>query len=216
MTILPRFPMARTRPTITEASQKPVPLDPRLAGALHAWRRCTSYRAADDWVFARQPPTLRQSSYIHRASVLRNSCFRRLPRPTFAQGTCTNSTIKGSYGFAGTGFVPESAQGTVRFDPVSHVATAIYDGQGKISVKARVQYHGKVSPLDFNGSYDVHSDCTGSASFEDSSGKTLLMWNFVIVHGGDAVETIALRAPSQAGPCIRSRLARRSSNLKCH
>jgi hypothetical protein len=74
----------------------------------------------------------------------------------------------------------------------------------------------KVSPLDFNGSYDVHSDCTGSASFEDSSGKTLLMWNFVIVHGGDAVETIALRAPSRPGPCIRSRLARRSSNLKCH
>jgi integrase len=36
----------------TEASQKPVPLDPRLAEALHAWRRYTSYRAADDWVFA--------------------------------------------------------------------------------------------------------------------------------------------------------------------
>jgi integrase len=39
-------------PCKTEASQKPVPLDPRLAEALHAWRRYTSYRAADDWVFA--------------------------------------------------------------------------------------------------------------------------------------------------------------------
>jgi integrase len=36
----------------TEASQKPVPLDPRLAEALHTWRRYTRYRAADDWVFA--------------------------------------------------------------------------------------------------------------------------------------------------------------------
>jgi len=36
----------------TEASQKPVPLDSRLAEALHTWRQYTSYRAADDWVFA--------------------------------------------------------------------------------------------------------------------------------------------------------------------
>jgi hypothetical protein len=117
-----------------------------------------------------------------------------------AQGGCSNTTIKGAYGFAGTGFIPEISQSTVRFDPVSHVATAIYDGQGKVSVKARVQYHGKVSPLDFNGSYDIHNDCTGTASFEDSNGKTVLAWNFVVVHGGDAVETIALRAPSPPRP----------------
>src|SRR5258708_35219631 len=34
-------------PCKTEASQKPVPLDPRLADALHTWRRSTNYRAAD-------------------------------------------------------------------------------------------------------------------------------------------------------------------------
>lgn len=39
-------------PCKTEASQKPVPLDPCLAEALHMWRQHTSYRAADDWVFA--------------------------------------------------------------------------------------------------------------------------------------------------------------------
>src|SRR5438034_5776188 len=39
-------------PCKTEASQKPVPLDPCLAEALHTWRQHTSYRAADDWVFA--------------------------------------------------------------------------------------------------------------------------------------------------------------------
>lgn len=38
-------------PCKTEASQKPVPLDPCLAEALHTWRQHTSYRAADDWVF---------------------------------------------------------------------------------------------------------------------------------------------------------------------
>jgi integrase len=39
-------------PCKTEASQKPVPLGPCLAEALHTWRQHTSYRAADDWVFA--------------------------------------------------------------------------------------------------------------------------------------------------------------------
>jgi len=36
----------------TEASQKPVPLHSSLAQALHVWRRQTSYRKREDWVFA--------------------------------------------------------------------------------------------------------------------------------------------------------------------
>ena len=39
-------------PCKTEASQKPIPLDPYLAEALMAWRQTTRYRAPDDWVFA--------------------------------------------------------------------------------------------------------------------------------------------------------------------
>ena len=49
-------------PCKTEASQKPVPLDPRLAEALHTWRRYTRYRAADDWVFA-SPATRGRNPY---------------------------------------------------------------------------------------------------------------------------------------------------------
>jgi integrase len=39
-------------PCKTEASQKPVPLDSRLAKALKIWRHHTCYCKADDWVFA--------------------------------------------------------------------------------------------------------------------------------------------------------------------
>ena len=39
-------------PCKTEASQKPVPLDSRLAEALKAWRDHTKYSTAEDWVFA--------------------------------------------------------------------------------------------------------------------------------------------------------------------
>ncbi len=36
----------------TEASQKPVPLDPLLAKTLRTWRAHTRYKSATDWVFA--------------------------------------------------------------------------------------------------------------------------------------------------------------------
>ena len=39
-------------PCKTEASQKPVPLDSRLAEALKVWRDDTKYNKAEDWVFA--------------------------------------------------------------------------------------------------------------------------------------------------------------------
>ena len=39
-------------PCKTEASQKPIPLDSRLAEALKAWRGHTEYSQANDWVFA--------------------------------------------------------------------------------------------------------------------------------------------------------------------
>ena len=39
-------------PCKTEASQKPIPLDPYLAEALQQWRQQTRYKAPHDWVFA--------------------------------------------------------------------------------------------------------------------------------------------------------------------
>jgi integrase len=39
-------------PCKTEASQKPIPLDPQLADALLLWRQQTRFKRPDDWVFA--------------------------------------------------------------------------------------------------------------------------------------------------------------------
>ena len=49
-------------PCKTEASQKPVPLDSRLAAALKMWRDHTKYSQAVDWVFA-SPPARGQRPY---------------------------------------------------------------------------------------------------------------------------------------------------------
>ena len=39
-------------PCKTEASQKPIPLDPQLADALLLWRQHTRYKGPEDWIFA--------------------------------------------------------------------------------------------------------------------------------------------------------------------
>ena len=46
----------------TEASQKPIPLDPQLADALLLWRRQTRYKGPEDWVFG-SPATCGRSPY---------------------------------------------------------------------------------------------------------------------------------------------------------
>jgi integrase len=62
-------------PCKTEASQKPVPLDPRLVRTLRAWRRCARFRQPTDWVFA-SPAT--QGSLPFWAQTL----MRHFIRPT--------------------------------------------------------------------------------------------------------------------------------------
>jgi hypothetical protein len=119
----------------------------------------------------------------------------------FGQGTCGGAKLKGDFGFASTGFVPEQLQnGNVRFDPIAQVALVNYDGKTSISVKVRVQYHGQVSNQTLNGTYHVQPDCTGIATFLAEDQSVLLTWDFVLVHGGDEIETVAVRAKSASRP----------------
>jgi integrase len=57
-------------PCKTEASQKPVPLDPFLARTLRNWRAHTKYKAATDWVFA-SPHSGGRKPYWYQ-SLMRN------------------------------------------------------------------------------------------------------------------------------------------------
>ena len=57
-------------PCKTEASQKPVPLDPLLARTLRTWRAHTKYKAASDWVFA-SPYSKGRKPYWYQ-SLMRN------------------------------------------------------------------------------------------------------------------------------------------------
>jgi integrase len=56
-------------PCKTEASQKPIPLDSRLAEALKVWRDHTKYSTAEDWVFA--SPAAQGKRPFWRQSLMR-------------------------------------------------------------------------------------------------------------------------------------------------
>ena len=57
-------------PCKTEASQKPIPMDPCLAEALVAWLEHSKYRSPEDWVFA-SPNTRGRRPYWGQ-SIMRN------------------------------------------------------------------------------------------------------------------------------------------------
>lgn len=58
-------------PCKTEASQKPVPLDPLLASTLRTWRVHTKYKSASDWIFA-SPYSGGRKPYWYQSLMMRN------------------------------------------------------------------------------------------------------------------------------------------------
>ena len=80
----------------TEASRKPVPMDPMLASELWSWKQDSPYRQSDDWLFA---PRTRKNVHIGfltrqdlqiRICAHRGGIFRRAPRPFSADLPCAH------------------------------------------------------------------------------------------------------------------------------
>src|SRR5690349_15189757 len=93
-----------------------------------------------------------------------------IPLPLYGQAQCSTTKLKGAYGYAYEGFVPDVTTSGTRYDPVSEVGIVEYGGNGMISVKASAEYHGQVANRNITGSYQVEGDCTGWATFPDSTG----------------------------------------------
>jgi integrase len=99
-------------PCKTEASQKPIPMDPCLAEALAAWLEHSKYRSPGDWVFA-SPKTLGRRPYWGQ-SIMRN-----VIRPTAVNLGISRRigwhTLRHTYStlFAGNGCGYQGDAGTV-------------------------------------------------------------------------------------------------------
>ena len=86
--------------------------------------------------------------------------FQALP-VAYAQ-TCSNQTLKGSYGYTVTGTVVSSV-GPISPGPFGAVGRITFDGKGGVSTVRTLSDNGAVLPHDAgSGSYTLNSDCTGS------------------------------------------------------
>ena len=83
-------------PCKTEASQKPIPMDPCLAKGLVAWLEHSKYRSLEDWVFA-SPATLGRRPYwgqslmrnVIRPTAVKRGISRRIGWQTFRHSYST-------------------------------------------------------------------------------------------------------------------------------
>lgn len=92
---------------------------------------------------------------------------------THAQGGCSNSTLRGRFGFQIRGTV-------VGIGPIGDVALVTFDGDGNFTQTDNVSVNGFITlSRPGNGTYSVGSDCTGSQTLELPDGK-VLHTNFTI------------------------------------
>ena len=96
----------------------------------------------------------------------------------YAEGNegCTDQALEGRYGFNGDGYFTSSnvlPAPIGSFVPLADVGVFVSDGQGKITGSDTVSSGGEVIPRTFMGTYNVNSDCTGSAALQFNPGGTV-------------------------------------------
>lgn len=99
-----------------------------------------------------------------------------------ASQSCSNRTLKGSYG--------ASITGTIAGLPFAELDLVSADGKGNFSGTGTVSYNGSVSSVTFTATYSVNPNCSGSASL--STGVTQ---NFIIKTDGNEVQFIGTNDP---------------------
>lgn len=100
-------------------------------------------------------------------------------------GSCSNKTLKGSYGFLLDG--TDLASGL----PFRGVVMQSYDGKGGITQVDHVVFAGSPPPVEWapgTGTYSVNSDCTGAAVLNTYLGTINL--HFVVADNGKQIKQV--------------------------
>lgn len=83
---------------------------------------------------------------------------------TLAHATCSNASIKGTYGIVSTGL-----NGSLQ--PASSVDQISVDGLGHVSGTSTKSIDGTIVTYTITGSYNIAANCNGTASFNNQSGQ---------------------------------------------
>jgi hypothetical protein len=110
--------------------------------------------------------------------------------PAFASGKCTLGTLVGDYGFSASGLLPEAQKdGSIRYDPLTQITLVRFDGKGEVKIYSTIQSTKRGGGLNVSGKYFIEDSCVGRAELHSTDGS-VVMWRFVVVHGGNDIETL--------------------------
>jgi hypothetical protein len=101
---------------------------------------------------------------------------------------CSNASVKGTFGFKGTGFfvMPTSIAG-----PIATVSTLTFDGIGAVtSAVGSSSQNGNIGPQTETGTYTVNPDCTGTYMVVITPGGFTAHYFFVVDAGTYEIQII--------------------------
>ncbi len=99
---------------------------------------------------------------------------------------CSNTTLKGTFSFKGTG----SGIGPTAVTLLDNVLVQTFDGNNAVTAAGIRSFNGNISMVTQTGTYTVNPDCTGTYAVMVSPGSGTAHYFFVIDDSGNALQII--------------------------
>jgi len=100
---------------------------------------------------------------------------------------CTNATLAGPYGYSLTGNLIESQS----LAPYADVGSWNADGKGNLSGTGAESFAGTIEQgTSLTGTYNINTDCTGSASITYGNGIGAFHFNLTVLNNGQEIRII--------------------------
>lgn len=108
------------------------------------------------------------------------------------EGTCSNRTLRGHYGYAAEGALIDNP-GLPKTAPFRSIGMTHFDGRGNLTWLERTVINGKLLNSDWtaaSGTYAVNANCTGTAVVVTPNSPVPLYLDFVVVSQGKEVHSV--------------------------
>jgi len=103
---------------------------------------------------------------------------------------CSDASLKGGYGYTGTGALLAAYVGPTDAGPFAEVGRQTFDGKGHTEAAATLSANGDISQVTVEGTYSVKSDCTGTMTLNIAQFGSTVDLSFVIDEDGNEIRAI--------------------------
>ena len=127
----------------------------------------------------------------HIATIIAFAALSLVFGTPYAQACdCSNASLKGSYGYTGTGALLAAYVGPTDAGPFAEVGRQTFDGKGHTDATATLSANGDISQVTVEGTYTVKSDCTGTMTLNIVQFGSTVDLNIVIDEDGNEIRAI--------------------------